>query len=63
MCIEFWKLLLPAHFALLETWISWVELGGPEKGGRSVSELVSSLEVKKSVGGTEIERSDFRVGN
>lgn len=25
MCIEFWKLLLPAHFALLETWISWVE--------------------------------------
>mmetsp|Transcript_24092 Transcript_24092/g.45483 ORF Transcript_24092/g.45483 Transcript_24092/m.45483 type:complete len:259 (-) Transcript_24092:83-859(-) len=25
MCIEFWKILLPAHFALLETWISWVE--------------------------------------
>mmetsp|Transcript_42777 Transcript_42777/g.99859 ORF Transcript_42777/g.99859 Transcript_42777/m.99859 type:complete len:258 (-) Transcript_42777:250-1023(-) len=25
MCIEFWKLLLPAHFSLLETWISWVE--------------------------------------
>ena len=23
--LRFWKILLPAHFALLETWISWVE--------------------------------------
>ena len=27
--LRFWKLLLPAHFALLETWISWVEPGQP----------------------------------
>merc|ERR1712108_80688 len=25
MCLEFWKLLLKPHFALLDTWISFVE--------------------------------------
>jgi len=33
MCVEFWKLLLPAHFALLDTWIQFVE----EKVKNSVS--------------------------
>lgn len=30
---RFWKLLLPAHFALLETWISWVESVAPGGAG------------------------------
>eukprot|EP00929_Paragymnodinium_shiwhaense_P063755 TRINITY_DN3188_c0_g1_i1.p1 TRINITY_DN3188_c0_g1~~TRINITY_DN3188_c0_g1_i1.p1 ORF type:complete len:261 (-),score=72.99 TRINITY_DN3188_c0_g1_i1:337-1119(-) len=25
MCIEFWKLLMPCHFPLLDTWIAFVE--------------------------------------
>lgn len=31
--LRFWKILLPAHFALLETWISWVEPFGLKVSG------------------------------
>ena len=46
MCIEFWKLLLPKHFALLETWIQWVEQNVKNHVSKADASHISSLLIR-----------------